>query len=310
MNLADLLTERRVLVPLAAKTLTEAVQALAEACVADGKVNDPAKLATVIREAWSADTVSMGPHAFLSHFRTDAVPDVVAALGIAGTAVRREPKSPRKARIVLLVVAPPGEAAAALQTVAAFARVLAEPETVTSLLEARSPAELLRHPGLGTVRFEGPVLARDLMRAPLSVGPDVPVSEAAALLLAHRLEALPVVGERGEVVGLLSHAELLRYLVPDLQRRTLGEPLGRRKGGAKAGRDPATVPVREVMARNVLCLSEDQSVAEAAALMASKRLEALPVVRDGVLAGFLTRFDIVRSAMGAESETKDRGPEN
>jgi CBS domain-containing protein len=307
VNLIDLLAEQRVLVPLSAKTLAEALQALAQACVADGKVTDPERLATAIRETSPADTVSMGPHAFLSHFRTDAVPEVVVALGIAGSPVRREPRSSRKARIVLLVVAPPGEAARSLQAVGAFARVLAQPEIATSLLEARSPADVLQNPGLRAVPYEGPLMARDLMRTPaLTVGPDVSLGEAAVLMLQQELEELPVVGERGEVVGLLSHAELLRHLVPAfLQRRTRGEAATRKRGSTRIATDPWLVPVREVMARNVLCLSDDQSVAEAAALMASKRLEGLPVVRDGVLIGLLTRSDIVRRVVGGIEGLKE-----
>ena len=36
-----------------------------------------------IRESWPEDTMSLGPHAWLPHFRTDAVPALVVALGIA-----------------------------------------------------------------------------------------------------------------------------------------------------------------------------------------------------------------------------------
>jgi len=57
--------------------------------------------------------------------------------------------------------------------------------------------------------------------------------------------------------------------------------------------------VREVMDRSVLCLEEDQTIADVAALMLSKEVERFPVTRDGTLVGYLTRADIVRKLLQA-----------
>lgn len=300
MKLTDLLSEARVLVPLPAKTLPEAVRALIEACVADGKVGDRERLETVVREAWPEDTVSMGPNAFLPHFRTDAVPALVVALGVSPAPIRREPKSRRQARLVLLIVAPPGEASTYLQAVAGFARALSEPEVVTGLLAARSAREVLENPALNNIALEGQLLVRDIMSTEVkTVGPDTPLREAAGILVQHNLEALPVVAEGGEVVGLISNGELLRYLVPAyVQRVNTGKTVSARKVGGRVVTDPGQLPVREAMSRNVFCLSEDQTVAEAATLMTNKELDRFPVVREGVITGFLTRADIVRKLIG------------
>jgi len=56
--------------------------------------------------------------------------------------------------------------------------------------------------------------------------------------------------------------------------------------------------VREVMTRQVLCVSPDQPLAEVASLMTNKDVDRVPVVRDGMLVGFLTRGDIVRKLIG------------
>jgi CBS domain-containing protein len=48
----------------------------------------------------------------------------------------------------------------------------------------------------------------------------------------------------------------------------------------------------------VLCLSEEQSLTEAATLMVQKKLERVPVVREGALVGLLTREDLVRRLFG------------
>jgi len=300
VRLTDLLSPRRVIVPLPATTLEEGMRLLIDACKADGRVSDPDRLDEVIRESWPEDTMSIGPHAWLPHFRTDAVPSLVVALGIA-----REPMTGRELGtaalpMILLIVAPPGEAAAYLQTVAAFARVLARPEVAEQLLAVGSAEEVLRLPSLREVELQGQLLVRDIMTARIpAVRPETSLAEAASLLASSQIGAVPVVAQSGELVGMLSHRELLRYLVPAyVQRMTTGEvPAATTK--AKASADPLSTPVREVMARNVLCVSEEESVAEVAQLLASKDVERVPVVQDGILRGFLTRADIVRKVLGA-----------
>lgn len=280
MKLADLLGPRRVIVPLPAATLGEGLRILVEACVADGRVADAARLDDAIRESWPEDTMSLGPHAWLPHFRTDAVPALVVALGIAEAPIAGGP------RMILLIVAPPGEHAAYLQTVAAFARALARADVADALLSARSAADVLALPALREAELEGPILVRDLMRAEVvALRPDDTLDEAARLLQHHGVEALPVVGDAGQLVGLLSHRELLRLLVPGYVQKVAA-------GATRP--DPRTSLVRDAMARSVLCVSEDQTLADAANLLAAKDAERVPVVKDGVLRGFVTRADLVR----------------
>ena len=291
MRLTDLLSPRRVVVPLAAATLEEGIRILVDACVADARVADAERLREAIRESWPEDTMSLGPHAWLPHFRTDAVPALVVALGVAeapipwagGESGARDVPAPR---MILLIVAPPGDNAAYLQTVAAFARALARPDVAAGLLTARSTPDVLGLSALRGVELEGQLLVRDLMRAQVvALRPDETLEAAASVLQRHGVDALPVVGQRGEIVGLLSYRELLRHLVPGyMQRVTSGTPPA----------DPRAPLVREVMARSVLCVSEDQTLADAAQLLAARDVERVPVVRDGALRGFITRGDLVR----------------
>lgn len=301
MRLTDLLSERRVIVPLAAATLEEGLRLLVEACVSDSRVTDRASLDRAIRESWPEDTMTLGPHAWLPHFRTDAVSGLVVALGIAETPLSGQGRDGPFPRMILLVVAPPRDAAAYLQTVAGFARALSLPEVVDGLLAARSAADVLAASSLREIELRGQLLVRDIMNPkPLALGPDETVADAVRLLLGSGLDAVPVVGESGIVVGLLSHRELLRHLVPAyVHRMTTGELKPVSRPAIKGPVDPAVARVGEVMTRNVLCVSEDHSVADVAHLLATKDVERVPVVREGVLRGILTRSDIVRKVLGA-----------
>jgi CBS domain-containing protein/mannitol/fructose-specific phosphotransferase system IIA component (Ntr-type) len=290
-----------VLVPLAAETWAEGIRQLLDACLADGRVRDRAKLEAAVRHAWPEDTLSLGPHAVLPHFRTDAVDGVVAALGVAPrpmTGHGADAEAGAGARIMLLVIAPPRDAAAYLQAVAAFARALAAPDVVEGLHAAAGPDEVLALPGLNDVRLEEELLVGDVMAsANLVLEPEMPLEEAARLLARRAMDAAPVVGPGQEVIGLLSSRELLRHILPAyVQRVQTGEhqAVARRKFGVAS----PGVLVRDAMTRNVLCVSEDQSLSDVATLLANKDVACLPVVRDGVLRGVLTRAEIVRKLMG------------
>jgi CBS domain-containing protein/mannitol/fructose-specific phosphotransferase system IIA component (Ntr-type) len=280
VKLGALLSPRRIVVPLPATTLEEGLRILVDACVADNRVSDAVRLAEAIRQSWPEDTMSLGPHAWLPHFRTDAVPALVTALGIAEAPIGDGP------RMMLLIVAPPRDHVAYLQAVAAFARALSMPEVAGGLLAARSAADVLALPVFGQTELAGQPLVRDVMRSNIAaLRPDDTLETAVALLRRHQMDALPVVGEAGQVVGLLSYRELLRVLAPGSVPRATA---------ASAPITPMALPVREAMARTVLCVSEDQSVADAAHLLAGKDVQSAPVVRDGVLRGIVTQGEIVR----------------
>ena len=298
MKLADFLGPRRVVVPLPAATLEEGLRVLVDACVADGRVADAIRLDETIRESWPEDTMSLGPHAWLPHFRTDAVRGLVVALGIAEAPIpggRRETGAVHGAepRMILLIVASPRDTASYLQTVAAFARVLARDEVADALLAARSPGEVLALPALREQELEGQLLVRDVMRAEIvGVRPGDTLDAAARTLERLGADALPVVAEGGQVVGMLSYRELLRQLAPAYVQRVTGS-------APAAPPDPRTLLVRDAMARSVFCVSEDQTVADAAHLLTSRDVERVPVVAEGLLSGFLTRADLVHRLLGS-----------
>jgi CBS domain-containing protein len=136
------------------------------------------------------------------------------------------------------------------------------------------------------------LLVRDLMtEGPRTTGPDVPMDRAARELMDSGLGAMPVVDAERRLLGMLSERELMRHL---LATEVFSDRAPR---PAAPGAQAKTV--RDIMTRQVLCVGPEQPVAEVAALMSNKNVERVPVVREGMLVGFLTRGDIVRKLIGS-----------
>jgi CBS domain-containing protein/mannitol/fructose-specific phosphotransferase system IIA component (Ntr-type) len=295
VKLRDVLAPERAVVPLNAHTLQEASTQLLERLASAHGVIDAAKLSRRVSGAREEDVVAMGNRAFLLHYRTDAVGQLLVAIGVS-----REPlcfhsgeEREKCARIVLLIVTPPRHAARYLQVVGAFARLLRRPEVLSAILAAPDPATLVGLESLVEYQLPEQLTVRDVMSDhPLMVRVDSPLREVARMLVRTGLGALPVVDDEDRVLGMVSEREVIRHLLT-IQAFTGSE--------ARIASPPAngTKTVRDVMTRQVLCVAPEQPLAEVASLMSNKDVERVPVIRDGRLVGFLTRGDIVRKLIGS-----------
>lgn len=125
--------------------------------------------------------------------------------------------------------------------------------------------------------------AKDLMSHPVvTVGPQDLVRDAAALLARHGFTALPVVNEIGDLVGIVTEADVMR---------------GRIQPDPRGGHTSATAPpqtVGEVMTADVVVTTMASDVAELVRSMLEGRLRAMPVVDGDRLVGIVTRRDLMR----------------
>jgi CBS-domain-containing membrane protein len=88
---------------------------------------------------------------------------------------------------------------------------------VVSEADLLSREALVAAIGARAAEFSGAVTAAGLMsKPPVVVTPDEPVTGAARLMYNARVKRLPVVGEKGELLGILSRADVLSvYSRPD-----------------------------------------------------------------------------------------------
>jgi CBS domain-containing protein len=139
-----------------------------------------------------------------------------------------------------------------------------------------------------------------LMSAPVvTAAPETSLKDAASLLVERGISGLPVVAE-GEVVGILSEADIVAFErgpAGSARERTLTALLGR---GVDASR--VTKTVAEAMSRPVITVSTWQSAASAASLMTKHGVKRLPVMEKGQLVGIVSRRDLVRAFARSDAD--------
>jgi CBS domain-containing protein len=142
---------------------------------------------------------------------------------------------------------------------------------------------------------------REIMTTPvITVKPDTTVRELADILAQNKISGVPVVDAQDAMLGMVSEADVIvqdadlhfpyyiQFLesVIYLQSVHKFEERFRKAFGSK---------VSEIMTEDVISVSPDQTVREAATLMADRNVNRVPVTENGKLVGIVTRGDIVRA---------------
>jgi CBS domain-containing protein len=129
--------------------------------------------------------------------------------------------------------------------------------------------------------------ARDAMTSPaITVTPETHCKDAAALLVRHRISALPVVDADGRLVGLVSEADLLPLeTTPDPRSQAM--PLPPRT-------EPLPRRVDEVMTPEVYTVDEDTDLGLVAQRMLEANIRRFPVTRGEQVVGIVSRHDLVK----------------
>jgi CBS domain-containing protein len=148
----------------------------------------------------------------------------------------------------------------------------------------------------GKPDLSGNVRAADIMTAPVvSIAPDTPVPEIAALLLEKHISAVPVVDGGGVPIGMVSEGDLVGRAEPERLARMdwwLGVAAGRAK--LPEGLADARRPAQDVMASPVVTVGEDTDAGEIARLFAIHRIKRVPVLKDGRMVGIVSRANLLR----------------
>ncbi|MFE0331505.1 CBS domain-containing protein [Streptomyces sp. NPDC058960] len=149
----------------------------------------------------------------------------------------------------------------------------------------------------------GPHVVSDVMtHTVVAVGRDAPFKDIVKLMEQWKVSALPVLEGEGRVVGVVSEADLLpkegfRDSDPDpyAQMRRLSD-LG--KAGA--------VTAGELMTAPAVTVHADSTLAQAARIMALRKVKRLPVINDeGLLEGVVSRADLLKVFLREDNDIAD-----
>jgi CBS domain-containing protein len=112
------------------------------------------------------------------------------------------------------------------------------------------------------------VLVKEIMsRDVLKISESATIAELTSILTRHRITGLPVVDNRGKLVGVVSEFDVI-----DRKGRTVGD----------------------IMSREPITIGADAPIGEAARLFVQHRIRRAPVMQGEKIIGIVGRSDVVR----------------
>jgi CBS domain-containing protein len=112
----------------------------------------------------------------------------------------------------------------------------------------------------------------------VTVTPQQTVASVVEVLTQNRIGAAPVIGEDGQIVGIVSERDIVRGLSEH------AEALLR-------------LPIERLMTRDVRTCSSEDRLCDLAQVMTLQRIRHLPVVQSGALHGIVSIGDVVKQRL-------------
>lgn len=117
--------------------------------------------------------------------------------------------------------------------------------------------------------------------------PDQSIYEVMDLLLEHKISGGPVINDKCELVGIISEGDCLKDIV---KGKYHNQPI-------------LSGTVQDYMAENVVHITPDTSIFEAAHMFLTLKIRRFPIVQDGKLIGQISQRDIIEAVKNLRSDT-------
>ncbi|TVL95708.1 MAG: histidine kinase [Candidatus Brocadia sp. WS118] len=123
------------------------------------------------------------------------------------------------------------------------------------------------------------IVARDIMNKNVTVAKRQALGRSLAdKLLTGKYSGMPVVDENNRIVGVISEFDLLKAM--------------------DRGKSLEKITAEEIMSAKPICVTEDTTVEDVIHIMTKHNIVRVPVVRDEIPVGIISRCDILKCVYG------------
>jgi acetoin utilization protein AcuB len=119
---------------------------------------------------------------------------------------------------------------------------------------------------------------------PITVSPDISIAEAMERMKRENVRRFPVLDKNRKLVGIVTYNDLLHASPSSVTSLSVWE----------VSYLLSQVKIKEVMTRQVITVTENDTLEDAARLMVDKKIGSLPVMRDEMVVGIITESDLFK----------------
>jgi acetoin utilization protein AcuB len=129
------------------------------------------------------------------------------------------------------------------------------------------------------------MLVGERMKQPvITVSPKMPIQAALSMMHAEEIRRLPIVDEKGRLMGIVSESDLLHASPSDATSLSIWE----------LNYLLSQITVSDVMTRKVITVGPDSPIEEVARIMADNKIGGIPVVEKKKVIGIITETDLFK----------------
>ncbi|WP_421077436.1 CBS domain-containing protein [Methanothermococcus sp. Ax23] len=146
-----------------------------------------------------------------------------------------------------------------------------------------------------------------VMKKPIVVNQNNDIRDVIKLFREHKISGAPVIDDDRNLVGIISESDIIKTLTThdekfnivlpspfdliELPLKTTLKIEEFREDIEKA----LKTKVKDIMTKDVIVISPEASINEAAEVMTKNKIKRLPVIKNGELVGIITRGDLIEA---------------
>jgi mannitol/fructose-specific phosphotransferase system IIA component (Ntr-type) len=300
MKLSNLFDEKHILFHYGGEGFAEAIRALIEVMrpdVEDGALDSVAE--GVLRREGEHPSVPT-PSVCLAHLRDSRVLTFRIGLIVPEEPIVHPAVPDSSLEMIFLILAPQDQNTLMLQTLATLTRLVSLKPFTSGVRGVRSASRLIRQIEESGVEVKRTLCAADIME-PIegSVGLDTGLPDAISILHRAPDEGVPVLDEKGQLVGELTTREVLVLGMPKyMDLLSNPEMLNAFEPFENYFKRESEVRVRDICRRDFPTVAPNEPIVGVAHRMITQNRRRIYVLQDGKVEGVIYRKNIMTRIMG------------
>lgn len=295
VNLSQFLDADLICMELKAGTKMEGVEKLADLFTSKYPEKDKEDIIKTALEREGLGPTSMGRGFAFPHARTTTVQNLFLAAGINKAGMTETGPDGLPLKVIFLLITPRSITGLYLQVLAGLANFARRPGTLDKIVTLDNAGGLIQFVDQSDIVLGKITTVSDVMMETFAtVSSEDRLSKATNYMFAHNIDGIPVVDSTGAIIGDIGEREILRAALPIFENILV-------EGGGLAEADPLAelklredqIKISDIMNRNVITVTENTPVVQAASLMMSCNVDRVLVVKDKKIIGIVTRASLV-----------------
>ena len=215
-NFCNYLAEGNIICQTPVKTGEEIITKLAERLAFNTAGLNKDEILEKVHEREALMPTVVAPGLAIPHARMSNVENLLIAVATSENGIDFNTPEMGPVRVVALIVTPADDPGLHLQVVAALAKMLLNPEMVIKMSKLESPGAIIDFCCDSKMELPAYLRVRDLMdRNPVILYESDTLNTCIATIAANHVDEIPVLDEEGDLRGVVSAHDILRFSLPE-----------------------------------------------------------------------------------------------